>query len=163
MGEDTNMADENKMRLSKQVYQTLCKALDNRGWSYKKEQDRLLVYFGVNGDSMPIQVVIVVDASRQLIRLMSPLPFKMSESKRADGAIATCAVSYGMADGSFDYDLDDGTISFRMTEYFENCLIDEDLFNYMIDCSCAMVERYADRFLALEKGNITITDLLEQD
>ena len=110
------MADEMKMKLAKQVYNTICEALDNRDWHYGKEEDELLVHFGVNGDDIPLQFIIVVDAERQLIRLMSPLPFKMSESKRIEGAIATCAASYGMADGSFDYDLSDGKIVFNVAK-----------------------------------------------
>jgi hypothetical protein len=154
------MADEMKMKLAKQVYNTICEALDNRDWHYGKEEDELLVHFGVNGDDIPLQFIIVVDAERQLIRLMSPLPFKMSESKRIEGAIATCAASYGMADGSFDYDLSDGKIVFRMTASFRESLIGEGLLQYMISCSCAMVDKYNEQFLAIDKGILSIGDFI---
>lgn len=154
------MADEMKMKLAKQVYNTICEALDNRDWHYGKEEDELLVHFGVNGDDIPLQFIIVVDAERQLIRLMSPLPFKMSEAKRIEGAIATCAASYGMADGSFDYDLSDGKIVFRMTASFRESLIGEGLLQYMISCSCAMVDKYNEQFLAIDKGILSIGDFI---
>ena len=77
-----------------------------------------------------------------------------------EGAIATCAASFGMADGSFDYDLSDGTIVFRMTASFRESLIGEGLFQYMISCSCAMVDKYNDQFLALDKGIMSITDFI---
>ncbi len=154
------MVDEKKMALAKQVYRTLCEAIENREWSFKKEEDKLLVYFGVNDDDIPMQFIIIVDAERQLIRLLSPLPFKMSEDKRLDGAIAACAASFGMADGSFDYDLSDGSIVFRMTASFRESIIGEGLFQYMISCSCAMVEKYNDQFLALDKGTISIADFI---
>lgn len=156
------MVDEKKMALAKQVYRTLCEAIENREWSFKKEEDKLLVYFGVNDDDIPMQFIIIVDAERQLIRLMSPLPFKMSEDKRLDGAIAACAASFGMADGSFDYDLSDGSIVFRMTASFRESIIGEGLFQYMISCSCAMVEKYNDQFLALDKGTISIADFIKK-
>ena len=154
------MADEMKMKLAKQVYNTICEALDNRDWHYGKEEDELLVHFGVNGDDIPLQFIIVVDAERQLIRLMSPLPFQMSEAKRIEGAIATCAASYGMADGSFDYDLSDGKIVFRMTASFRESLIGEGLLQYMISCSCAMVDKYNEQFLAIDKGILSIGDFI---
>ena len=154
------MVDEKKMELAKQVYQTLCEAIERREWNFGKDEEKLLVHFGVSGDDIPMQFILIVDAERQLIRLMSPMPFKMSESKRMEGAIATCAASFGMADGSFDYDLSDGTIVFRMTASFRESLIGEGLFQYMISCSCAMVDKYNDQFLALYKGIMSITDFI---
>jgi len=154
------MVDEKKMELAKQVYQTLCEAIERREWNFGKDEEKLLVHFGVNGDDIPMQFILIVDAERQLIRVMSPLPFKMSEAKRMEGAIATCAASFGMADGSFDYDLSDGTIVFRMTASFRESLIGEGLFQYLISCSCAMVDKYNDQFLALDKGIMSITDFI---
>ena len=154
------MVDEKKMELAKQVYQTLCEAIERREWNFGKDEEKLLVHFGVSGDDIPMQFILIVDAERQLIRLMSPMPFKMSESKRMEGAIATCAASFGMADGSFDYDLSDGTIVFRMTASFRESLIGEGLFQYMISCSCAMVDKYNDQCLARDKGIMSITDFI---
>ena len=156
------MVDEKKMELAKQVYQTLCDAIERRDWNFEKDEEKLLVHFGVNGDDIPMQFILIVDAERQLIRVMSPLPFKMSESKRMEGAIAACAASYGMTDGSFDYDLSDGAIVFRMTASFRESLIGEGLFQYMISCSCAMVDKYNDQFLALDKGIMSITDFISK-
>lgn len=154
------MVDEKKMELAKQVYQTLCEAIERREWNFGKDEEKLLVHFGVSGDDFPMKFILIVDAERQLIRLMSPMPFKMSESKRMEGAIATCAASFGMADGSFDYDLSDGTIVFRMTASFRESIIGEGLFQYMISCSCAMVDKYNDQFFALDKGIMSITDFI---
>ncbi len=156
------MIDE-KMQLAQQVYQTLCNAIENRGWKFGKEEEKLLVHFGVNGDDLPMQFVLFVDVERQLIRLVSRLPFKMSEAKRMEGAIATCAASYGMADGNFDYDLTDGSITFRMTASFKGSRIGEGLFEYMIACSCAMVDKYNERFLALDKGILSIADFMKEN
>lgn len=154
------MADENKIALAKNVYNTLCAAIERREWRFDKDEENLVVHFGVSGDDVPMQFIMVVDAERQLIRLLSPMAFKMSESKRMDGAIATCVASFGLADGSFDYDLADGTIVFRMTASFRESSIGEGLFQYMISCSCAVVDEYNDKFLAIDKGLMSITDFI---
>lgn len=154
------MIDDNKMNLAKQVYQTLCDAIDNRGWKYGKDEEKLLVHFGVNGDDIPMNFILVVDAKRQLVRLMSPLSCKMSENKRMEGALATCAASYGMANGNFDYNLSTGEIVFRMTASFRGSVIGEGLFQYMISCACAMVDQYNDQFLAIDKGVLSIADFI---
>ncbi len=157
------MIDEKKMELAKQVYNTLCEAIERRDWNFGKDEEKLLVHFGVRGDDIPMNFILVVDASRQLVRLMSPMPYKMSEEKRMEGAIAACAASYGMIDGSFDYDLSDGSIVFRMTASFIESAIGEGLLQYMISCSCVMVDKYNDQFLAIDKGLMSIADFIEKE
>lgn len=155
------MADEKNNAFAKTVFTTLCDVMESRGWKYEKDEKDLTVHFIVSGDDIPMQFILVIDAERQLIRLMSPLPFKMSEDKRIDGAIATCAASFGLADGSFDYDLTEGRIIFRMTASFRESLIGEELFHYMIECSCVTVDEYNDKFLAIDKGLLSISDFIE--
>ena len=158
------MVDEKKIASAKTVYTTLCEVLDHKQWKYEKdEKDLLTVHFLVRGDDIPMEFILIVDAENQLISLVSPLPFKMSESKRIDGAVATCVASYGLGDGSFDYDISDGKIMFRMTASFRESLIGEELFHYMISCSCATVDEYNDKFLAIDKGLLSITDFIEND
>ncbi len=154
------MAD--KKMLAQQVYQTVCAALDARTWEYGKDEEKLLVHFGVNGEDLPMNLIIMADVERQLIRVMSPLPFKMDENKRVEGAVATCAASYGMVDGNFDYDISDGSIVFRMTACYRESTIGEELIQYMISCTCAMVDKYNDMFLALSKGIMTVADFIEK-
>ncbi|MBR6825646.1 MAG: hypothetical protein IKM59_03765 [Oscillospiraceae bacterium] len=157
------MADVNKLERAKQVYATLCQAIDERKWTYTKEEEKLLVHFSVRGDDLPMHFLLVVDADRQLVRLMSPLPFKMCEEKRIEGAIATCVASYKMVEGNFDYDLSDGEIVFRTTASFRDSVIGTGLFQYMISLSCAMVDKYNDLFLAIDKGIYSIQDFIEKN
>ena len=154
------MFGKDNMSHAQQVYRTLCNTLDRLDWKYNKEKEDLLVHFGVNGDKMPIKFIITVDEERKLIRLASPLPFKMSEQKRVEGAIAACAASYGMADGNFDYDVSEGEIVFRSTASFSGSNIGEELFRYMLHCAYTMVNKYNIRFLSLDKGIIDFTKFL---
>ena len=155
------MADDKFVAKAKEVYAILCQALDNRNWTYEKEEDQLLVHFGVNGDDIPMQFVMFVDPEKQLITSMSPLPFKMSDEKRIEGAIATCVATFGMADGSFDYDLSTGRISFRITASYRNSAIGDGLFQYMMSCACAMVDEYNEKFLAIDKGMMDIGEFIQ--
>ena len=150
------MYEDRKLESAKQVYQLMCKAIENMGLKFGKEEDKLNVHFGVAGEDIAMHFVLMVDIKRQLICLMSPMPFKIGESKRVDGAIATCAASFGMVDGSFDYDISNGSIVFRMTASFVDSSIGEGLFKYMIQCACAMVDKYNGMFLALDKGLIDV-------
>lgn len=153
---------DNKMERAQQVYKTLCSAIDATGWHYEKDEPELVAHFSVSSEDIPMKFIVFVDAQRQLVRLASPLLFKMSESKRMEGAIATCVATYTMTDGSFDYDLSDGEIVFRMAATYRESVLGEGLFQYMIACACAAVDRYNDLFLALDKGLISIADFIEK-
>ncbi len=156
------MADEKKIELAKQVYKTLCDAIDSREWTYDKDEDDLIVRFGVSGDDIPMRFIIVVDADRQLIRVLSFMPFNMCEEKRIEGALATCEATFRLTDGSFDYNIFDGSIAFRMTASFRESIIGEELFQYMISCSCVTVDRYNDQFLAIDKGILSVEDFIDK-
>lgn len=145
------------------AYTAIRNALDTRKWKYGTDDEKKLVHFGVNGDDLPMQFIIFVDEDRQLVRLLSKLPFKMAEDKLIDGAIATCHATYGLVDGSFDYDLSDGQIVFRMTTPFHGEKISEDVIQYMISCAGTIVDEYNDKFLALNKGFLKIEDFLKND
>lgn len=156
------MAEANEMALAKKVYDDLCASLDKREWHYQKHDEDLVVTCGVAGEDIPMQFVLIVDAERQLLRVLSRLPFTVPEDKRMELAIATCAASYGLADGSFDYDIAKGTIDFRLTASFRESKIGDGLFEYLIGCSSFTVDKYNDKFFALCKGLITINDFISQ-
>jgi hypothetical protein len=153
--------DIEKIELAKKVFNTLCQAIESRNWSFEKREESLSVYFGIKGEDIPMDFILVVDIQRQLIRLVSPMKFVMSESKRMEGAIAACAASFGMADGNFDFDKQSGKLAFRMTASFAESVISEKLFHYMIAYSCNMVDKYNDKFLSLDKGEISVAEFLK--
>lgn len=147
---------EEQMIRAKEVYEKLCNALDARNWKYEKKEEDMVILLSVNGEDIPMPFILQVDPKRSLIRFTSPLMFNMPEDKRVDGAIAACAASYGLADGSFDYDFSDGSIAFRMTATFRESDISEKMLQYMISCACHVVDRYNDKFLMLSLGKADI-------
>ncbi|MCQ2540108.1 MAG: hypothetical protein MJ114_06625 [Acetatifactor sp.] len=156
------MADEKKLALAKEVYASLCGALDRREWKYKKEEDELLVRFDVNGDDFPMAFIMYMDVDRQLIRVLSPMPFVFPEDKRIDGAIATVAASDALPDGSFDYDITSGKTYFRMTNTYRDGKIGEGLFQYIIECATYVVDLYNDKLFAVSKGMMSIDEFLKE-
>ena len=83
------MTDEKKLKNARNVFNTLCGMLDEMDFHYEIHEDDLVVTFGMQGEDIPMQFVINVDADRDLVRLLSLLPFTFEEDKRIDAAIAT--------------------------------------------------------------------------
>lgn len=153
------MADE-KLERAQKVYGTLCSTLDSHEWHCKKDEEKLSIDCGAQGEDLPMEITIKVDAERQLIMLLSHLPFVISEDKRLDVAIAVSAVNNKLVDGSFDYDIADGHMFFRMTSSFIESEIGNELFTYMLMVSCHTIDEYNDKFLMLGKGMMSIEDFI---
>ena len=143
------------------IYGDICDVLDAKGWNYTRREDSLAIVLSVRGNDLEMDLLIRVDSERQLVSIVSPMPFAMSDEKRIDGAIATCAATYKLADGSFDYDVNSGKIYFRLTSTYRGCDIGEGLLEYMVDVSLSTIDVYNDKFMALNKGYIDIKSFFE--
>ena len=143
------MADEKVMKQAKSVYETICKTLDAREWKYTRHDEDLTITCGARGEDLPMDLVIMVNPNAQVVSVISPLPFKIKEDKRVDGALAVCIANYGLINGSFDYDLSDGEIRFRMVSSFRESILGEELFNYMVLVTASTVDEYNDKFLMM--------------
>lgn len=156
------MAEVNMTR-AKETYNTLCKMLDNRDWHYDKIEEDLVIKSSVKGDDLPIDFIMRVNPRNEIVSFISWLPFKIDESKRVDLALAICAANYVLADGSFDYDLSDGTVLFRLTSSYRESVLSEDLLEYMLMVSATTVDQYNDKFFMISKGMLTVQQFIEQE
>lgn len=155
------MADEKQTKQAKAVFTTLCKALDSHGWHYEKDEEKLQIECGAQGEDLPISVNIRIDAGRSFVILLSQLPFITPEDKRHELAAAVSIANFQMVDGSFDYDVTNGNMVFRMTSCFLENLLGEEAFTYMLFCSCQTIDAYNDKFMMLAKGLITYDQFVD--
>lgn len=150
------MDEQKKLEQAKATYATLCQALDAHKWRYKKHEEDLVIECGAQGDDLPIELNIRVDADRMLVLLLSHMPFVINEDKRLDVAIAVSAINNVLVDGCFDYSVASGRMFFRMTNSYIESKIGEDVFAYMVFCACKTIDDYNDKFLMLAKGLMSV-------
>ena len=155
------MSDEKKMKQAQAVYGALCSMLDERGWRYDKNDEKMTIHCGAQGDDLPMNIVMEVDMKRELISLLSMMPFAIPENRRIPMAIAVSRANYGLIDGSFDYDCTSGKIIFRLTSSYTGSLIGKNLLSYMLSCSCYTIDEYNDKFLMVAKNDMTTEQILE--
>ena len=155
------MSDEREFKQAQAVYKSLCAMLDEREWHYKRDDEELMIKCGAQGDDLPMEIRIEIDRKRQLVSLLSQMPFGIPESRRAELAVAVSQANNGMVDGSFDYDYTSGRIIFRMTSSYRESLIGKKLLEYMLVCACHTIDEYNDKFLMVAKNDMTIEEILE--
>lgn len=155
------MEETKLLQQARSVYETICKSLDNRDWKYERHDDDLTILSEAQGEDLPVSMIIRVDPNAQVVSLYSPMPFNIAEEKRIDAAIAVCVANYGLINGSFDYDLNDGEIRFRLVTSFRESMLSEELFMYMVLVAAATVDDYNDKFLMVSKGIMSIQSFIE--
>lgn len=150
------MTDANKLKNATNVYNALCAMLDSRNIRYTKHEQDLVVTFVIQGDDIPMNFVLMIDADRELVRLYSPIPVTFEPAKRVEAAIATSQINYRLADGCYELDFKTGKVGYKITSSFADSLLSQEVFEYMIGVSCHAVDEYNDKLLMLSKGMVSL-------
>ena len=152
------MASSKEMNNALEVYNTLIETLDNRRWVYDREDDKLIISLNVNGEDLLMKFVFSCDIERQLLRVLSFLPFDMKEENRVLGAVATAMINYNLAEGSFDYSIESGKLYYVINTSFRGSIISTNLIDHLIDICCFTVDKYNDLLAGLNDGKMDLDE-----
>lgn len=148
---------------AKRAYQAIITMMQNDDLKFGRDDDALRIETAFSTDDIDVRLTFMVDTERDLVRVFSSLPFKFPEDKRVEGAVATCVANHGMIDGAFDYDFQDGEILFKMADSYRGSDFSEENARYMLKITLSTVDNYNDRFFALAKGFITLSDFVAKE
>ena len=148
---------------AKEVYKGLCEALDEMEWKYHNDDEKFIVTFGVNGDDIPMNFVVLVDVERQLLRVMSMMTFEIPTEKRVEISALLSMINYKLAMGCFDLNIGTGEIIFKFNTCFRECLISTELIQMMIMVACNTIDMYNDQIKAVSDGNMTLGEFTERN
>ncbi len=146
------MADDKRTERAKALFSKLCGFFDENSWRYECDDEALRLNCKLHGDDIPMDIDVIIDADRELVILLSNLPFTMPEDRRLDGAIAVSVTNNALVDGCFDYDITDGHLFFRMTCSYIGSELGREVLEYMLACACMTIDEYNDKLLMLAKG-----------
>ncbi len=157
---------EERAALAKKNADILISMLEHKHLKYTVEQqDERLTHVRITftGEDLPMTLHLMIRADRQIVSVLSAMPFCISAEKRHDAAIAVTAANHGLIDGSFDFNLNTGEIRFRLTSSFMQSTLSEELFSYLMYVSAETIDRYNDRFMDLNNGKLSLDDFLAAD
>jgi hypothetical protein len=151
------MTNEQRAKI---VYDKVKAHLTGNDFKYECDDQKMTIVLRATGEDLPLLVFASVDADRQLIRILSPIPVKMPEDKRIEGAVASAVANYGIVAGNFDYDMSDGEIRFRVTQSFREGDVTDEIIRYMFGILFGTVDQYNDRFFMLAKGMMSLEQFI---
>ncbi len=146
---------------AKRAFDNMIKMLDSRDWNYEKYEDKLTIRCSIAGQDLPIECLMMVQEANQVVQVYSTLPCRMPEDKRVDGAIAVCVANYGLCNGSFDYDISDGEIYFRLTTSYTETVLSDELMERMLFVAAATIDKFNDKFFMLAKNMMSLQQFIE--
>lgn len=152
-----------KKARAKQVYELFKQDLTNSKIKYEPHDDDLVISMTVHGEDLPQPTLIMVDEDREVVRLISPLPSKIPEDKRMEAAVAVATANYGLVNGSFDYDMSDGEIRYRVCQSYAGTVLNEETVRYLLGVIFFTTDKYNDLFFMLGKGMISLEDFLKKE
>lgn len=157
------MEDERKQKLAQNVYSNICSMFEDMNFNHERDDENLVIRSTVHGDDFPMDIVIIVNQDSQTVSFFSPMPFKVPDDKISEMAIAIAIANNGLRNGSFDFDISDGKILFRMTACYIDSILGKELYRMMLIVSSNTIDRYNDKFLMLSKGMISLEQFAESD
>ena len=94
------MAESWNQISAEQTYKTFCEAMDAMGWKYEKFEEDLVIRCGVNGEDLPMELIICVRKEPKIVGIYSRLPFKAADDKEIDMAVAVSMANYRLIHGN---------------------------------------------------------------
>lgn len=145
------------------LFQKCCSYLDSVDWKYgtDKSGDSDVVHFSASGDDL--QMNCTIKFTEDIASFYSVIPVKFEDDDRVSGIMAVNEINKKLAFGSLDFDMLDGTVVYRVSNYFGDCTVDTgkvfmDLIQLLLHC----VDKYNDKLFMLCKGMIDFSDFLKQ-
>ena len=142
------------------VYHILLTTLDDMKWKYEKNDNDLAVTYTVAGEDIPMTFHMIVDPGLLAVRCFSFLPVTFPEGRRIDGVIAACNAGYGLYEGKFFCNLQDGRIIFNSVSCFGGCEVNGYWIASIMGLAHWTVDEQNDRFLMLSKGMMSLQDFM---
>lgn len=145
------------------VYQVFKDHLDKNKFKYNAFDDDLVISLTVHGEDLPQPTLIRVMEANQVVQVLSPIPSRIPEDKRIDGAVAVAVANSRLINGCFDYDMSTGEIRFRVAQSFAGIDFGDPLAHYILGVTFLTTDDYNDKFFALGKGLMSLEQFLEKE
>ncbi len=155
-----------RMELAQKNFSILIAMLEQKQLKYSIEENRQdfsHVCIRFTGKDLPMTLHLLVRADRQLVSLFSPMPFLIDEEHRNEAAVAVTVANHGLTNGSFDLNMQDGSIRFRLTTAFMETTLSPALFEYLLYVSADTIDRYNDRFMMLNNGEMDLQTFISAE
>lgn len=146
---------------AREMYGVLTGLLDEAGIAYSANEQSLSVSSTAVGNDLPMPFTFLIDPSRELLAIVSDLPFSVPESRTFHTALGVCAANSVTFEGRFDFDYRAGRMRFVITSSYAAGDIDKKIFDHMLSVALNTIDMYNDRFAVAALNDIAADDIYD--
>lgn len=154
------------MAYSKELRESVEKLLKELKWEYRinEYEDRCIFRLGVglDEDIKISKISYVINVQEEDISIISSCTIKADIKNRIRMAEFICRANYGLKDGNFEFDYDDGTIRYKSYIYDDKKRIDENQIAHSIVVSTEMWIMYGNGIVDVLGSNKKPKDIIAQ-
>jgi len=154
------MSEEKKQQAADDMYEKLCSVFKANDWHGNKNENERTIEFSFQEDELLVLISGKIDADKEYITFISPIPFVVEEEKKLEVAVAVTEVNSHLLRGNFYFNIDKGLLYFHLSSCYAGSNISEEAIKYLILCVEKTVSDFNRKFLLLSKGLITVDDIM---
>ena len=113
-----------------------------QSWGYREDEARPIVYTGINGQNGQWRCFASANNDARHLVFISIFPIQARPKKRAKCAELLTRINYGLLQGCFEMDFEDGEIRFRTSFGPLDTSIPVEQIENLIFANLAIMDRY---------------------
>ncbi len=152
------MGEVENMELAQELYETMCNFMDKKGFTYDKVEKDLMVVTGGKGEDLPILLSMQVNKDINQIMAMSIMPFNVKSECLVQMATAIAYANYECSMGQFVL-LNDNKIVFTLSTAYNDCIIGEEMFQYLFHATVTIVDKFNDKFIIVANEKLSLEQI----
>lgn len=137
---------------SAEIRKAVERCFEKENYKYSGFNEENVASISFNIKSKLSNVRIYLQAKNTLLSIRSILPIKAEEDVRPAVAEFLLRANYGMKIGAFDFDFNDGEISFRSSFYCGDVAPTHDQIDTALNLCVTMMKRYGEGILKVIYG-----------
>ena len=116
--------------------------LNKRDWKYKSFEKEGIITFGINYRGVIGNVRLIIDIENEYYKVYSIFNGSVESTYYNEMAEFLHRANYGINDGNFEMDFDDGEIRYKTYVRTDKAELDNDIVERSILVGLAMIKRY---------------------
>lgn len=161
MSENNANISEEKAKRADTVLRLIGEALDDLGLKYDKDDENRIIDIEFVGNDIPISMRFFVNAAMENTALYSILPFTVPEEKVLETAYLLNHINNRILDGSFEMNISNKMILFRINNSYAGCMISKESFDVLFRKAADTVDRFNEKLKAFVEDEMTTEQFLQ--
>lgn len=144
------------------LMRSLLSGVEALGWEYRLNLDHYILAMSWTGPRTEYRILLLADEDAGVIGARTSAAFRVPPEKRVAMCEAINRANWGLRVGSFEMDMDDGEVVFRVGLDHQDSAVSARLVARVVQASLGTFERYVPAFMRVIYGGATAMEAIHE-